>query len=71
MEKVILDYLVTLDCEIIFIINRVTDDLNSDNYLKYMESFEDFIKLQYSKYPEFKFYMIPVNLYPAYNNGKS
>jgi GTP-binding protein EngB required for normal cell division len=70
MEKVILDYLVTLDCEIIFIINRVTDDLKSDNYLKYMESFEDFIKLQYSKYPEFKFYMIPVNLYPAYNNGK-
>lgn len=70
MEKVILDYLVTLDCEIIFVINKVIDDLDGENYLRYMEAFEDTIKIQYSKYPEFKFHVIPVNLYPAYNNGK-
>ena len=35
-----------------------------------MEAFEDTIKMQYSKYPEFKFHVIPVNLYPTYNNGK-
>lgn len=70
MEKVILDYLITLDCEIIFVINKVVDDLNGENYLRYMEAFEDTIKMQYSKYPEFKFHVIPVNLYPTYNNGK-
>lgn len=70
MEKIILDYLVTLGCEIIFVINKVVDDLNGENFLKYMEAFEDTIRIQYSQYPEFKFHVIPVNLYPSYRNGK-
>lgn len=32
IEKTILNYLVTLDCEIIFVINKVVDDLNGDNF---------------------------------------
>lgn len=70
MEKTILDYLVTLDCEIIFVINKVVDSLNGDNFLKYEEAFKDTIESEYSKYPNFKYHVIPVNLYPAYKKNK-
>jgi GTPase Era involved in 16S rRNA processing len=70
MEKTILDYLVTLDCEIIFVINKVVDSLNRDNFLKYEEAFKDTIESEYSKYPNFKYHVIPVNLYPAYKKIK-
>ena len=69
MEKTILNYLVKLDCYIIFVINKVVDDLNGDDYLRYSETFEDEIKKSYAKYTH-KFRVVPVNLYHAYKNGK-
>lgn len=69
IEKPMLDYLCGLDCEIIFVINKVDDDLNEDNYLKYKENFENHIEDNYSQYREMIHY-VPINLYPKYNKGK-
>ena len=69
MEKTILDYLFKLDCEIIFVINKVVDDIKSDNYLRYEEEFKDEIENNYSKYRDLIHY-VPINLYPSYKNGK-
>ena len=68
MERPILDYLFGLDCEIIFVINKVKDDLNEEDYLKYKENFEENIENNYSKYREIIHY-VPINLYPSYNKG--
>lgn len=69
MEKTILDYLFGLDCEIIFVINKVVDDRNGENYLRYEEAFKDEIENNYSKFRDMIHY-VPINLYPAYKNGK-
>ena len=68
MEKIILNYIVHLDCEIIFVINKVKDDIESDDFLKYMENFKDVINNSYESM--IKINVIPVNLYPTYKNGK-
>ena len=68
MEKTILEYLCGLDCEIIFVINKVGDDINGENFLRYKETFEDHIENNYSKYREMIHY-VPINLYPSYKNG--
>jgi hypothetical protein len=69
MEKTVLDYLFKLDCEIIFVINKVVDDIKSDNYLKFEEEFKDEIENNYSKFSDLMHY-VPINLYPSYKNGK-
>lgn len=69
MEKIILEYLFTLDCEIIFVINKVVDDINSDNYFRYKENFKYNILKPYAQYSN-KIHFIPVNLYLSYKNGK-
>lgn len=69
MEKTILDYLLKLDCEIIFVINKVVDNIKSDNYLRYEEEFKDKIENKYSKFCDLIHY-VPINLYPSYKNGK-
>ena len=68
MEKIILNYIVHLDCEIIFVINKVKDDIESDDFLKYMENFKDVINNSYESM--IKINVVPVNLYPNYKNGK-
>ena len=69
MERKILDYLFELECEIIFIINKVEDDIDDDNFLKYKENFKSYIENNYYKYREM-IHFIPINLYPKYRNGK-
>ena len=68
IEKPMLDYLFGLDCEIIFVINKVEDDINEENYLKYKENFESHIEENYSEFREMIHY-VPINLYPKYNKG--
>ena len=71
MEKITFGYLVTLDYEIIFIINEIVDDLDGENFVRYMEAFQDPIKkISIFDTSVFKYHVVPIDLYRAYHMVK-